>query len=63
MCRLSLVVAHGLLLLQHKDFSLRCTSFSSCGTLPLEHVGSGDEKLAFSNYVENVKHGVEAKLR
>ena len=49
-------MAHRLLLLQ-------CTSLSSFGALPLEHVGAGDERLAFSDYVENGKDGVEAKLR
>ena len=56
LCADSLTVAHRLLLLQ-------CTSLSSFGALPLEHVGAGDERLAFSDYVENGKDGVEAKLR
>lgn len=42
LCVDSLTVAHRLLLLQ-------CTSFSSGGELPLEHVGAGDERLAFSD--------------
>ena len=49
LCADSLVAAHRLLSWQHKNFSFRCTSFFICGALPLRHVGSGDERLTFSD--------------